>query len=565
MLIMIALVALNLLLYIGTVHYDFLKDDFRLIVENPRIKDCHSFFSSMTSQFFAFPDFPYLHYWRPLSLFSFFSDYQLWGLNPSGFHLFNILLNTFNALLVFLVFYVLIHRVHYAFLAALFFSIHPAHVEVVSWISGRTDLLSAFFTFTAVLFFILFLKRGKLLFYGFTAFFFILALLSKENASLFPLLAAGLIWLAPPQDSLQGAPFSRGGFFKRSLVTLPFWVIDVIYIILHNRFSGVGQVVEKFSFKDSFIIIKTLGAYTKIILTPFFPAPYFSMYRFDRSHLEYLAYFAAALGIVVMMAVHREKYKASMYSLLFLLFLLPVLDPEIVPSYPNLIRFTYLPAVFAGVFFLDTFGFFKSRGLRKIYVVLLAVMGLSWVFTSVRFQVYFKDQNHHYTGLVRYYPEDCSLLLPLALIKAQEGDYKNALEWVNRALEVNDRDRWQEISEMGGLLKANLLIISGQPGEGKILAEKILGETRKEEMKYFGYLVLSKYHEKKGEFAVALDMLKQAENIGETAELFFSMAFLYTELRNFPQALFYVEKAINLNPAVKKYVEFKHFIQDRQK
>ena len=221
--------------------------------------------------------------------------------------------------------------------------------------------------------------------------------------------------------------------------------------------------------------------------------------------------------------------------------------------------------MFAGVFFLDTFGFFKSRGLRKIYVVLLAVMGLSWVFTSVRFQVYFKDQNHHYTGLVRYYPEDCSLLLPLALIKAQEGDYKNALEWVNRALEVNDRDRWQEISEMGGLLKANLLIISGQPGEGKTLAEKILGETRKEEMKYFGYLVLSKYHEKKGEFAVALDMLKQAENIGETAELFFSMAFLYTELRNFPQALFYVEKAINLNPAVKKYVEFKHFIQDRQK
>jgi tetratricopeptide (TPR) repeat protein len=588
MLIIIGLVVFNLLLYIGTVRYDFLKDDFRLIVENPRLKDCHSFFSSMTSQFFSFPDFPYLHYWRPMSLFSFFIDYQLWGLNPSGFHLFNILLNAFNALLVFLVFYLLSQQIHYAFLAAFFFSIHPAHVETVSWISGRTDLLASFFIFTAVLFFILFLKKRKLFLYLFAAFFFILGLLSKEIAFLFPLLAAGLIWRMPGPDSpnkkfcggpgggfskeppgrrrlFQGKFFSRGSFLKRSFVTLPFWVIDVIYITLHHRFSGVGQVVENFSFNDSFLIIKTLGAYTKILLAPFFPAPYFSMYQFDRSHLEYLVYFAAALGILVMIVIHREKYKASIYSLLFLLFLLPVLDPKIVPSYPNLIRFTYIPVLFAGVFFLDTFRFFKSRSLKIVYVVLLSVMGLFWMFSSLRFQIYFKDQNHHYNGLVRYYPEDCSLLLPLALVKAQEGDYKNALEWVNRALEVNDRDRWQEVSEMGGLLKANLLIAAGHPGEGKALAEKILGETRKEDMQYFGYLVLSKYHEKKGEFAAALEMLKRAENIGETAELFFSMALVYTELKDVPQALIYVEKAIALNPAVKKYVEFRHIIQDWQK
>ena len=91
--LLLALFALNFLLYLNTLHYDFLKDDFRLIVENPRIKDFNSFIDSIGSKFFAFPDYPYLHYWRPVTLFSFYIDYQLWGLNASGDHLFNILIH----------------------------------------------------------------------------------------------------------------------------------------------------------------------------------------------------------------------------------------------------------------------------------------------------------------------------------------------------------------------------------------------------------------------------------------------------------------------------------------
>lgn len=569
LLMMVTLVALNFLLYINTVNYDFLKDDFRLIVENPRIKDFQSFLHAIDSKFFAFPDFPYLHYWRPLSLFSFFVDYQLWGLNPSGFHLFNILINTFNALLLFLVFYHLFDKIYYAFLGALFFSIHPCHVEAVSWISGRTDLLSSFFLFTASLFFILFLKKRKALFYLVTVVFFILALLSKENGVLFPLLAMGLIFIVPFNSKDRTDKTDRSYGVQKVLLTLPFWIVDLGYIMLHNRFSGVQNVVENFSFKDIFIIIKTIGAYTKVILTPFFPTPHFSMHHFDQNHLEFLLFFAAALGILGFMLVNREKYKYSFYSLLFFIFLLPVLDPEIVPSYPKIvIRFAYIPAVFAGVFFVDTFHFFKNKRLRPFYVVLLVVIGLIWVSESRRFQVYFKDQHHHYNdynGLTRYYPEDCSLLLPLALKTAQDGDYKKSLQVVNHALEVNHKDRWLDISEMGGLLKANLLVILGEYAQGKSLAEKILGETRKDEMKYFGHLVLSKYHEKRGDLPTALSMLKKAEHIGETADLFFRLALVYAKMKNYQQALHYVEKARTLNPTMKKYSEFKYILLDLQK
>jgi tetratricopeptide (TPR) repeat protein len=575
-LMIVVLLGLNIILYINTVSYDFLKDDFRLIVENPRVKDFQSFMNSLGSKFFAFPDFPYLHYWRPLTLFSFYADYQLWGVNPSGYHLFNILINAANGLLVFLVIYVLFKQIHYAFLGSLFFSIHPCHVEAVSWISGRTDLLAAFFIFTAVLFFILFLKKRKIPLYVLTAFFFILALLSKENSALFPLLAVGLVFMVPVKDRTDRTNGTNGtdrtdrpdriNWKRGVLLTIPFWMVDFGYVVVHNRFSGVQGVVENFSFKDIFIIIKTIGAYTKVILTPFFPTPHFSMHHFDGNHPEYLVYFVAAVGILVFMWLNREKYKYSLYSLLFFIFLLPVLDPEIVPSYPKIvIRFAYIPALFAGIFFLDTIRFFRNKRLKGIFTGLLVFVGVVWAVEAFTFQDYYKDQHHHYNGLTQYYPEDCSLLLPRALITAQDGDFQKALELVNHALEVNDKDRWLDISEMGGLLKANLLVITGDYEKGKSLAEKILGDTSKDEMKYFGYIVLSRYHDKTANLPAALDMLKKAGNIGETADLFFRTALVYAKMNHFSRALHYVDKAIDLNPAIKKYWEFKDFLLDLQK
>jgi tetratricopeptide (TPR) repeat protein len=558
--LLLALFALNVFLYFDTLHYDFLKDDFRLIAENPRIKDFNSFIDSIGSKFFAFPDYPYLHYWRPVTLFSFYIDYQLWGLNASGYHLFNILINAFNALLVFLIFYMVSKKILFSFLVSLFFSIHPSHVEAVSWISGRTDLLGAFFILAAILFFILFLKKKNRLFYVFAALFFLPALLCKENSVLFPLLAAGLIFIIPAGEGKgTGNGVKWNEILKKCLVTLPFWVMDLVYIVVHHRFSGVGDVLANFSLKDIFVVLKTVGAYFKIILLPFFPAPYFSMHQFDGGHLEYLVYFGLALVVPVLLVVKRDKYKYSLYSLLVFIFLLPVLDPEIVPSYPKIvIRFAYIPAVWAGVFFIETLKFFKSKKLRTFYIGLLVLIAVIWTFELFKFKTYFKDQYSHYndvSGLTRYYGEDCSLLLPWALITAQEGDYTRALAVVDRALAVNHKDRWLDISEMGGLLKANLLVITGEGEKGKVLAESIMEKTRKDEMRYFGYLILSKYQEKKGELTVALRMLERAKEIGETADLYFRTALIYGKMGDYKRALQVLRKAGALNPGAQNYWE----------
>ncbi|MGE5340546.1 MAG: hypothetical protein ACM3SY_03605 [Candidatus Omnitrophota bacterium] len=559
------LIALNLLLYIHTIHYEFLKDDFRLIVENPRIQDFKTFTHTLGSKFFSFPDYPYLHYWRPMALFSFYLDYQLWGLHPLGYHGVNVTINALNAFLVFLIFYLVFKRIHYAFLTALLFSIHPAHVEAVSWVSGRTDLLGAFFIFSAVLFFILFLNQKKnqkkIGLYLASAFAFILGLLSKENAVLFPLMAIGLIGVI-----FSGSEQKERPPIKRILCfyVLPLWIIDGLYLFFHNRFSGVGHVVSGFSFHDLVPIVKTIGVYTKVILFPFFPTYHFSMHGFDHGALEFYLYFIGFAVILALLSIKRTTYTGSLLALLFCLFLLPVLDPVIVPSYPKIvIRFAYIASVFAGVFFLDTVRLFKANGLRTLFVVMLIASSGLWAMESVVFQGYFKNKYQHYEGLIPYHPNDCSLLLPFALIKAQDGDYTEALGLADRVLTINRNDPWLDVSDMAGLLKANLLVITNHTEQGKTLAERILGETQKKEMKYYGAMILAKYHEKTKDYAMALRMLERAEKIGETADLYFRKALVYIRMGKPGDALGALRKARELDPFNAQYGKLDRLLSGR--
>src|ERR1039458_2264038 len=83
--------------------------------------------------------------WHPVTWLSHMVDCQSFGLNPAGHHLVSLLLHLANTLLLFGLLNRLTRSCWPSALVALWFGVHPTHVESVAWVAERKDVLSTLF------------------------------------------------------------------------------------------------------------------------------------------------------------------------------------------------------------------------------------------------------------------------------------------------------------------------------------------------------------------------------------------------------------------------------------
>jgi Flp pilus assembly protein TadD len=164
----------------------FVWDDGALIVDNSLIKSPSGLATIMTSGFWETGDRHdrFQSFFRPVVSLSYAFDYAVWGLRPAGFHLTNLLLHFLCCWLVYRVCTAEAVPWWAALGGAAIFAVHPVHVESVAWISGRTDLLCAFFLLAS---FMLSRREGRRA-QTMSLSLFALALFSKEMAATLPLL-----------------------------------------------------------------------------------------------------------------------------------------------------------------------------------------------------------------------------------------------------------------------------------------------------------------------------------------------------------------------------------------
>lgn len=214
----------------------------------------------------------------PVTMLSHAFDVLLWGMNPRGHHLTNVLLHAANALWVLILGTALLRlssrrvappsRGRWAALlgmgiAAILFAVHPLRAESVSWVSDRKDLLCTFFALPGVIAYVVHSARGdatpgrRWLVASF--FLFVLAVLSKSTAVGLPIVLLLLDWLGG----------RRGGAILREKV--PFFIVSAavaaISMILspHERpsysvshLTGLDALLFPF-YSLSFPLFKTLA------------------------------------------------------------------------------------------------------------------------------------------------------------------------------------------------------------------------------------------------------------------------------------------------------------------
>ncbi len=169
------------LVYLNALHGEFVWDDFNLVVYNKLIQS-FAYWPQFFTQGLLAGIQESASFYRPLQTLTYAVDYFFWKENPFGYHLTNTLLHTGVAVLT----YFFVRRIgkdeRVAFWAAAMFVVHPVHVEAVSYISGRADLLAAGF----MLFSLLLADQVRTRIWSIGL--FALALLSKEQALIFPAL-----------------------------------------------------------------------------------------------------------------------------------------------------------------------------------------------------------------------------------------------------------------------------------------------------------------------------------------------------------------------------------------
>lgn len=133
-------------------------------------------------------------FFRPLFIFSYIIETRLWGTNPVGYHVTNILLHVTNSFLVFILARQLVPDPetslntarNISLVAGLLFLLHPSHTESVSWISGRVDLIATLFCLLSLVTYIVYLRTRARWSLICSLCFFALALLAKESVIALP-------------------------------------------------------------------------------------------------------------------------------------------------------------------------------------------------------------------------------------------------------------------------------------------------------------------------------------------------------------------------------------------
>lgn len=147
----------TLFAFLPALRNGFAWDDYENFLQNPAFRGLG--WKQLKWMFSTF----HLGLYQPISWFSYGLDFELWGLDPVGYHLTNVVVHAANAGMVYICSLKLYEEAFgetpadsrggarlAALLSALFFSLHPLRVESVAWATERRDVLSGFFALLAI-------------------------------------------------------------------------------------------------------------------------------------------------------------------------------------------------------------------------------------------------------------------------------------------------------------------------------------------------------------------------------------------------------------------------------
>lgn len=529
-----------LFIYAGYLNNGFVFDDKILVEENPLVKSTHllpNVFKTGIYDYWSGAQ-PYDRMFRPLQMLSYYLDYNLWGLNPAGFRLSNILLHLLNSILVF---YLLIRLFNNKLLAAassILFLVHPAQISSVAYISGRGDLLSAFFILACCVLFLKFLGSKNYAFYFLSILAAALAFLSRENALLIIIFLTLISIIAKGKAKLK----YLSGFLILSLAypAIRFIIFGSSGINTHADYiSGALSLVNFFNIIWHYILLLLWPVNLRMFNSTAFI-----------NQLSIPALFLSILGLILLVVVilkwQKVKHLPPVVSFGLFWFLLGIIPAYFYfDAYPALERalmaesWLYLPSIgfCTGFVYLCLL---SKRGKLIIFVCALILGSL-----VVANRVYWRNDVTFYERTLQFLPEDSIILRNLATAYIECGDFPKAHEAIKKL------EKYYADTPVLNLAWGQYYFARNNPAEALRYYQRILSKS------FFSNYSVSLCYAELGDFDKAIEFSQASFSQNPFFQKnIIRLAGLYEKTGQLEQASRYLILAKQLDPKA-KYVLFK--------
>ncbi len=445
----LAIFLLGWFVYINNLNNAFVYDDYLLVVDNPAVKSFKHLGNIFKHDLYYYVSKS--NFYRPIVSLSLMFDFAFWKYNFRGYHLTNNLLHILNALILFFIISKVFRNDVLGLITTVLFLVHPLHTQAVTYISGRADLLYVFFGMVSLAVFIRACQLKSLALPVVSYFCFMLSLLSKETALVFPFLIL-LIMLTFYKEYFS---FKKYSIFL--VITAVYFIVRLTFLkdILHNP-----QPV-------SFPVIVRLLNMPKVIITYFLLLIFPVGLHIDRSFnissafLEKFSFKLSPFSLNVV-GIDYQLFISWIIMLLFIALLIRIRKKDKLILFSSLWFFVaFLPI--SGVFalnamiaehwtYLPSIGFFlivaaliyrlKSTYFLKYFsLVVFCVIVISYSMLTIKRNRDWKDEVSLYTSTLfslngrgsprLYYNLGCAYL--------DKGMVNEAIAQYEKAISLNPR------------------------------------------------------------------------------------------------------------------------------
>ncbi|MES0397510.1 MAG: tetratricopeptide repeat protein [Syntrophobacteria bacterium] len=430
--------------------------------------------------------------WHPLTWISHMLDCELYGLNPKGHHLTNVLFHTANAILLFVVLRWMTGAIWRSGLVAALFALHPLHVESVAWAAERKDVLSTFFWMLTMVAYVHYVNRPGGKRYLLVLITFSLGLMAKPMLVTLPFVLLLLDYWPlnrfKPRavtGSVEDQPLGfrssgddKSPILKAVMEKTPLFLMSLfscVVTVMAQQEAGAISTLEIVPFKLRIAngLVSVVAYMGKMIwpqdLAVFYPHPV--------SDLQIWKPVVAGLFLLILSTVALWVAQRCRYVLVGWLWYLGTLVPVIglvqVGEQAMADRYTYVPLI--GLFIVVVWGFADLvKGWRSrrwvvsvsAAVMVLALMAGSWLqvthwknsvrlfkhaldATSNNYVAHYTLGNalalqgnltgsvSHYNKALQIHPNFAEAHNNLGNALALQGNLTGAISHYNKALQIN--------------------------------------------------------------------------------------------------------------------------------